>query len=285
MTKTTAITVTAEASCAPTGEVSAPIKSWGGRFKANKLLVSAYVKTVPCLFWPIARLRENEKRILIRRTSHLLISGYWRCANHYAAYAFLTAQKQPLHVARHFHASAQVKLAVGWKVPTILLIREPLEAVASATLFLGHNDPLPLVRFYNVYYGSLISYRNNIVVSDFSRTTGDFNSVITAVNARYHRTFEPYVNSPENEARVQDLIRSEHRTNMDGRIETLPLPSCEKERMKELIYNQLKQPRCAPLLEKAQELYEGFRRVALISDVTCSRETVRTPPLENAAQA
>lgn len=250
-------------SCTPITQPSALNDSWAGRLNARKLLLSAYVKTIPSLFWPIARLRENDKRILIRRTSDLLISGYWRCANHYAAYAFLSAQNTPLHVARHFHAPAQVMLAVRWNVPTILLIREPQEAVSSATLFLGHIDPLPLLRFYNLYYGSLVKYRGDIVVSDFRRTTGDFNSVIRAVNERYGRKFRPYLKTPVNEAYVQELIRVEHRTNMHGRIETLPLPSCEKDQMKEQISRRLAQPRCEPLLGAAQETYERFRAVAL----------------------
>lgn len=211
----------------------------------------------------MAWLRENDKRQLIRRTSDLLISGYWRCANHYAAYAFLSAQSQRPHVARHFHAPAQVMLAVRWKIPAILLIRDPIEAVCSATVFLGHTDPLPLLRFYNIYYGSLVDYQNAVVVSYFPRTTRDFNSVITAVNERYQRAFEPYVKTPENEARVEEMIRNEHRTNMDGRVGTLPLPSPERESWKKQVFEQLSQRRYAASLNQAQELYAHFRAVAL----------------------
>lgn len=225
---------------------------------AAKLLVSAHIKTVPALFLPLAKLRENDHRIAIRRDSDILFSGYWRCASHYAVYAFDVSQPRKVNVARHFHAPAQVKLAIRWNVPAVVLVRQPLEAIASATIFLEHEDPLPFLRFYNIYHRSLVEYRDRIVISDFERTTTDFASVIAEVNERYGRRFNLYEKTPENEDRVKELIRQQHGEGGIGRVARLPLPSHEKDYLKERIKEKLQSPEFALLLEEANQYYRYF---------------------------
>jgi hypothetical protein len=230
--------------------------------KVTKLVLSAHLKTIPALFLPIARMRENNKRTVVRPTSDVLITGYWRCANHYATYAFISSQKRDVHVARLFHAPAQLILADRWKVPTLLLIRNPMDAVASATVFLDHDDPLPFLKFYNIYHSAVAPYRDRVVISDFDRTTSDFGGVITELNERYGRNFDPYLGSPEEEQRVKEMIRDEHSVNSRGQVQTLPLPSHEKDQLKEKVREKLRSPRCASLLEEAQHYYCYLSSVA-----------------------
>lgn len=226
--------------------------------KAAKVVLSARLKTHPAVFLPIARLRENHKRTLVRRDSDLVVEGYWRCANHYATNAFIVSQPRQVHVAHHFHAPAQLMLALRWNVPALLLIREPLAAVSSATVYLEHDDPYPLLKFYNIFHESLVPFREGLVISDFERTTHDFGAVIREINERCGRTYAQYRGTPEEERRVEEMIRAEHATNMEARAATLPLPSEEKERRKSAIMQRLGAPRCASLLDEAQHYYQFF---------------------------
>jgi hypothetical protein len=223
--------------------------------KAAKMLVSARMKTHPSLFVPFAWFRENDKRVLVRPNSDLVISGYWRCANHYAAYAFILAQQRPVHVAHHFHAPAQVMLAMRWKVPVLVLIREPVGAVSSATVFLQHDDPAPFLKFYNIFYGALLPYRDRVVISEFDRTTHDFKSVIAEINERFGRDFMLYQGTPDEEERVREMIAKD--TSLHD-VAMSPLPSPEREPLKEKIRQQLLAPRCASLLKQAQRYYDLF---------------------------
>lgn len=226
--------------------------------RAARVVASARLKTMPIVFLPIARLRQNEKRTLVRRDSDIVIEGYWRCANHYATNAFIVAQPRPVHVAHHFHAPAQLMLAVRWNVPALLLIREPIAAVASATVFLQNEDPIPFLKFYNIFHAALVPYGSQLVISDFARTTTDFRSVISEINQRYHRDYALYQGTLEEERRVNDLIRREHQSNIRGGVATLPLPSEEKDRLKEKVVQRLLAPECASLLSQAQLYYEHF---------------------------
>jgi hypothetical protein len=224
-----------------------------------RVLLAARFKNSPALFRPLAWLRENSKKRLVRRTTDLVIEGYWRCGNHFATYAFLVAQGRPVDVAHHFHAPAQLMLADRWGVPAVLLIREPLEAVASATVYLQKDDPRPFVAFYNTFHAPLIDLAPRLVVSDFPRTIGNFGSVIAEVNRRYGRQFALFEGTDEQKQEVDRRIRDEHDRNMGAVATTLPLPSAEKAALKERILDRLHQPECAPLLAEARHLYDALR--------------------------
>lgn len=228
-----------------------------------KLLLSAKLKTIPGIYAPLARLREGSKKRMVRRTTDIVIEGYWRCGNHFATYAFLVAQGKPMEVAHHFHAPAQLMLAVRWGVPAVLLIREPLEAIASATVYLEKDDPRGFLKFYNTFHAPLVSLAPRLVVSDFPRTVGDFGSVIAAVNQKFGRDFAPFSHMPENCARVEEMIHDEHTQNMGSNAATLPLPSAEKATLKGRVMDALTSPPCASLLAEAQRLYAALKNYAL----------------------
>ncbi|HMP06307.1 MAG TPA: hypothetical protein PJ982_08165 [Lacipirellulaceae bacterium] len=228
-------------------------------FRVHKNVIAAALKNYPAIFWPIAALREGTKKRLVRRTSDIVIEGFWRCGNHFAVYAFQVAQGGRADIAHHFHAQAQLMLAARWGVPAILLIREPTEAVASATVFLEHDDPRPLLRFYNLFHSRLVGYVDRLVVSDFPVTVNDFGGVIAAVNARFGRSFAAFHGTPEELAEVDRLIRAEHAQNMGAAAATLPLPSAAKAKLKERVLTRLADPSCAPLLDEARRLYADLK--------------------------
>ncbi len=225
---------------------------------AVKVVLSARMKTHPSLFLPYALVRQNAKRVPGRRDSDLVVEGYWRCANHFATCAFMVAQPRPVHVGHHFHAPAHLMLAVRWNVPALLLVREPIAAVSSATVFLEQEDPRPLLKFYNIFHASLVPYRDRLVVSDFPRTVSDFGSVIAEINERYGRNYSLFRGTPDECKRVEEMIRAEHTDRMGANVATLPLPSAEKERRKTRIVERLRSPDCAPLLDEAIRHYEFF---------------------------
>jgi hypothetical protein len=230
-----------------------------------RVLVSARLKTMPTVFRPIARLRENNKRIAVRPNSDLAIEGYWRCGNHFATYAFITSQPKAVHVAHHFHAPAQLMLAIRWGVPAVLLVREPVAAVSSATVFLQQNDPRPFLKFFNVFHAALVPYRERLIISDFERTTGDFGSVIAEVNKRFGKHYALYQGSHEERQRVDDAIRREHTENMGADAATLPLPDATKDLLKERIRQRLASSECTELLTEAHRLYDLFVATAVRS--------------------
>jgi hypothetical protein len=228
-------------------------------FGTAKILLSARLKNYPAIYLPIARLREGPKKRLVRKSTDVVIEGFWRCGNHFATYAFMVAQGGHADVAHHFHAPAQLMLATRWGVPAVLLIREPIEAVASTTVYLQKQEPRPFLTFYNTFHMALGAYVSRLVVSDFPVTVGDFGAVIDAVNAKFGRDFKTFDGTPEQLAEVDRLIREEHEQNMGAVATTLPLPSATKSKLKESVLERIHEPECAKLLAKAQDLYASLK--------------------------
>jgi hypothetical protein len=230
--------------------------------KSIKVLVSARLKTLPWIFFPIAKIRENFKRRVVTAKTDIVIDGYWRSGNHYATYAFIFAQQKKSIVAHHFHSPSQFILAVRWNVPAVLLIRDPIDAVSSATIFLGITDPRPLLRCYNIFYNSLLHLKDQIIVSDFPTTVKDFGSVVNLVNEHYQRDFILPNNSYEEDRVIKKYIRTEHIKNMGDGFHTFPLPSTKKYRLKQTIIKTINSPKCYPLLTQSKRLYQEFQAVA-----------------------
>jgi hypothetical protein len=132
------------------------------------------------------------------------------------------------------------------------------KAASSATLFLEHDDPAPLLDFYNVFYSSLLPYKRQFVVSDFRRTIDDFASVIAEVNERFGRRFALYEGTSEQQDRVDAAIRREHQQHMDANPATLPLPSADKQRRKVPIIERIHAAENRSRLQFAHELYEAY---------------------------
>lgn len=240
-----------------------PVRLLHAMLEVPRMLLSAALKNHPAIFAPIARLREDSKKRLVRPGTDVVIEGYWRCGNHFATYAFIVAQPRPVEVAHHFHAPAQLMLALRYDVPAVLLIREPVGAVSSATVFLEKEDPRPFLRFYNTFHRPMLKLAEQLVISDFSTTTGDFGRVIAAVNAKFDRQFAPFEGTPAQRERVEAMIREEHESNMGASDAKLPLPSDEKTRRKESILAAIRSDACRGLLSEAQRLYEELRKVAV----------------------
>jgi len=230
-------------------------------FDAALDALSFRLKTIPWAFLPIARLRADSKKNLVRRDTDVVIEGFWRCGNHFATFAFIVAQRQPVRVAHHFHAPAQLMLAARWNIPAILLIRNPLDAVASSAIYLK-RDPQPMLGLYNTFHRALIPYADQLVISDFDATVNDFGAVIERVNCRYARRFDLFSGDEASRIEVERRIRQEHETRMGAEAERLPLPSQEKANQKQAVIDRLRDPQCAEQLAEAQNLYETLRALA-----------------------
>ena len=168
-------------------------------------------------------------------------------------------------------------LAARWKIPAILVIREPIETVASATIYLEQQNPTPFLRGYVNFYEPLVPYIDKLVISDFPQSVGDFGVVIEEVNRRYGTRFGVYRGTPEEKAEVERRIRQEHESNMGGAGFTAPLPSAEKAAAKKLIAARITSSHNARLLAKAQRLYDLFAAHAV--------RGAATPPTAAAAEA
>src|SRR5439155_9424494 len=106
----------------------------------------------------------------------------------------------------HLHAAAQLIAGTKLGIPTIVLIREPAESVASEAI---RSYPVPLrsvLHAYCCFYEALRPYLDCMTVGEFRTVTSDFGSVIQAVNCRFGTSFGLFEHRPEKMSTVFKLI-------------------------------------------------------------------------------
>lgn len=145
---------------------------------------------------PIARVRGHG--VLLDRRTEILVEGYPRSANVFTTTAFAMAQGRPLRIAHHVHAPAHVMAAVRAEVPSLVLIREPEDAVLRVVVYKQSVTIGQALRAYVRFYEPLLRWRHGFVVGRFSDVTTDLGSVTRRVNQRFGTEFAEFDHTPEN---------------------------------------------------------------------------------------
>jgi hypothetical protein len=217
----------------------------------------------PRLTLPLAWLQG--KRELVDRSTDILIESFPRCASSFSIAAFRLAQEpRSYRVACQTHAPGHVIAAVRLGVPSLVLIREPMDAIVSNLFRHPERGPDGLLHGYLRFHEPLLPYRNGFVVGTFREVVGGgFGSVIRRVNARFGTSFAEFESTEENVERCLRWIDDKWRkTRFQGeeRLErTVPRPSQLRESMKEELrrWYRSAEPR---LRDRAENLHEELAR-------------------------
>ncbi|GJM04922.1 MAG: hypothetical protein DHS20C09_09130 [marine bacterium B5-7] len=215
----------------------------------------------PSIILPLLSLKEKNRHRLVRADSHIVIEGFPRSGNTFAVAAFTFSQTDALHIATHLHLSAQVIKAVQLKVPTLLLIRNPKDAVSSLVIRDPHISILHGLKYYIKFYSALLPFRHSLLTATFEEATTDFGQVVTRLNRKFNTSFIPFDHQAENVRKVFDDLdsRDQRDTGKKHVTEThVARPSQEREKKKRAIIEQLNDDIVCRWLKKAEQLYSDF---------------------------
>ncbi|MGI8804978.1 MAG: hypothetical protein ACR2IN_04710 [Thermoleophilaceae bacterium] len=171
------------------------------------------------------------ERLVTRRTD-VCIEGFPRSANTYTVLAF--RQWNPgLRVAHHMHAVFQVRRAVKLGVPCCVLVREPLDAVASTVLMDRERvSDDACFESYVRFHRGLEPLRNGVVVCDFEELVADPSVAVERLNERFGTAFASVPMTRADEASTLAEVRRRRRPAAGLPDYLTPAPSPEKERRK-----------------------------------------------------
>lgn len=179
--------------------------------------LSDSIEKCPRLYMKVQSIRYRNvpyRRKIVTQHHDLLIEGFPRCANSFAVQAFLydNGPKEDVLLATHMHSPAHIRLATRWQVPSLVLIREPDEAVVSLLALAVQSGVLPLARLkeknvvrlvrywtrrFSHFYSDIVDVQNQFVLATFLEVITDFGSVIRAVNRRFRREFVEFVHEKQ----------------------------------------------------------------------------------------
>jgi len=233
------------------------------KFSEFRFGVRAALGQRPWLYFALQHVRPSRRHLLVARDTEIVIEGYPRSANTFAVAAFLLAQGRPVKIAHHLHVPAQVIQAVRWGIPTIVVIRDPQDAVLSFLVREPYLSARRALQDYITFYLTISHYRNGFVIALFDEVINNFGRVIVRVNERFGTIFEPFEHTDENIRKVFDLVEEMDKADQkrDSVTETtVARPSAVREALKLKRMQELARPEIVELLKEAYQVYEMVLR-------------------------
>lgn len=224
----------------------------------------------PRLYYFIVYLTK-WKRLLVNNDTTITIEGFPRSANTFCRRAFWMAEADKLKVsdfedpkefgkkygykiATHLHASPQVIRSIHLGKPTLVLIRNPKDAIVSmksreiqkgTNPEIAHYSIKPMLEYYIQFYRAVMPYKENVVVGRFEEITKDFNKIIKRINKKFNTNFGRFRYTKRN----MEIVK--------GKWNHI-FPDKERERIKNVVVREIE--RHKDLLEKANKVYREFKQ-------------------------
>jgi hypothetical protein len=124
-----------------------------------------------------------------RRGDLLHLTGFPRSANTYASYLVQAAAPGcEDRMSTHHHVQATIRMALAARVPTVVLVRHPLEAIASRLVMLraSPDDGAradEFIRYYHAYYRYVERVRERVTLANFRMVVEDPERFLELVRA------------------------------------------------------------------------------------------------------
>ena len=217
---------------------------------------NALLERQPRLYFAYQRHRGRSWPVADALTD-VVIEARPGCGNSFAREAMQLANPG-IRVASHVHSSAQVLLGISLGKPVVVIIRRPVDAIASgAARFEGVDLRTELISFAR-FYERLHPRADGFVVATFERVTTRFDLVVEAINARFEASFERFPHDdPSAVDRVFDTLVSYNRSLgiEDGRA---AVPGQARNERAARARAMLADRRLAGLVERCEAAYEQF---------------------------
>ncbi len=199
----------------------------------------------------------KKNRHFFNDNTKLFITGFPRSGNTYAA-NLINHVFEDLNYVHHFHSVGPIKIALNRKVPTFVLVRDPMNAITSYYLkllsydrkeFNGNVDQKLLesvAEFYVFYHQGVSNLKNKVEIISFQKLIQEPQDMLKKVNdcVTYGLSNEQ-IKSKFEEASQKSF----------GAKDTLgsSLPNETKEFYKKTLQNALEK---MPIYQKAESLYK-----------------------------
>ena len=223
----------------------------------SRYLINAY----PLLYMPIGRWRHRHSSdYCVSPDTEIVIEGFGRAGSTFAWLAFMAAQDRPVRTAHHTHAAAQVITAVRMKVPTMVIVRSPLEAVPAHMARKGVSAKMALVAWTR-FHGRILPYADGFVACGFDDMTSNFGPAIERLNERFGTSFGVFDHTPENEAEIFEQIKERNTLRFGDQpsadsAKALGLPTPERTALKARLREQLDAENLSALRTRALSIYD-----------------------------
>ena len=205
----------------------------------------------------------------VTRDADLVVAGAPGSANSWLRAAFLE-DNPDAYVASHAHVWTEVRDAVRWGRPTVLLVRDPVGEVCSRLTRFGNLTPAQALEDYAHYHHKARRWADRVVVATFEQATESPGAVVRRVNARYGTAFAAFPDDPQRHEQLHARLRA-----ANGAV-----PSGDRAAAQAAARAALAAPALAGLRAQCEELYAG-----LTADLTRHLREPQDAPSSTASPA
>jgi len=140
------------------------------------------------LLYRFLRHLEVFDELLVRENSQICIDGFPRSANTFLT-VFFAHWNPDAVVAHHVHLPLQISMAASYRVPTIVVIRHPLDAITSLMIREKSLYLWVAIISYALFYRKIDKYRERFVIADFATCVAQPEKIIELANIKFKKSF------------------------------------------------------------------------------------------------
>lgn len=233
---------------------------------AARTLATDLLEHVPAAYCSVMR-RRHPEWFLVDAGTDVVIEGYQSCGNTFARKAMEHANPQA-RIASHSHSWANVARGLRLGKPVVVLVRPPLEAVASHAVRMRLDDLDRELRRYRRFYRRASAAGSSVVVAPFEMTVDRFGEVIDRVNARFSTGFKPYDHTdPASKAKVFEEMEREALSSPSelDRMWRIARPNADRKEATREMQARLTGPPHRAALARCDAVYDSLLGVGTLS--------------------
>jgi len=227
--------------------------------KNLRFRIGCIIGNSPYLF-PLFYLSESRKKSIIRSDTEICIEGFQRSGNTFFNFSFRRWNRNSKR-AHHLHAAGQVVKAVGLGIPTIVLIRKPIDAVSSLLIKDLNLSVGNALKSYTEFYDRLSPYRKQFVVGKFVDVIDQPGNLIKRINEKFDSNFKfEILSEGEKEKFKLKIQEGNKRRKATASWERSSVPSEAKEIAKSKIKDSIENhTNYAEVLRVYRSIVEGYK--------------------------
>lgn len=211
-----------------------------------------YIKSNPLLWRRARKVGVSTDGVVASASTDICVEGFESSANSYT-YNVIRHLGNDLSIAHHCHTPASIKIAVEQEVPTLILFRDPKDAIPSVVSRFRPNLYEAIIAYIR-FYETVFRLQDAVMLVSFEEATQRTEQMLRAIEHRTDISFASYTSFEEVDEAVKAHIRAWKEKSEDP--STTPLPTDERERAKRAVRsNMLEEPK----YEQAVDVYQRVR--------------------------
>ena len=224
------------------------------------------LEQVPSVYCSVMR-RRHPEWFLVDGDTDIVIESYQSCGNTFARKAMEHANPQ-VRIASHSHSWANVARGLRLSKPVVVLLRHPVDAVASHCVRMHLDDIDRELYRYHRFFERVTDVADRVVLAPFDVTVSRFGDVVAEVNRRFSTSFGLYDHAnPEAKAAVFEEMDREAMSSPSelDRVWRVARPNDARKEATQAMKDRLRgEPHRAALI-RCLAAYDRLLRVSTLS--------------------